>query len=204
MFKEAFEKLDLEKVATILEDVNPLIEGMQFDPVETTILALPLSFYPGHRLLDIADYTVMPSSHRYLIYGPKKTAILNFTNQPIYDLNKQISIRLNDDNVSEYLKFFFSFVRGRHGRFLLCENVDDIRWKDDPPPQARKAIGRMVMPITILKRNDDGGFEIQATMTFKDSLFKSMITVKPDGHVNLHGEELLVEDMPVLDDTFGQ
>ena len=41
-------------------------------------------------------------------------------------------------------------------------------------------------------------------MVFKDSLFKSEVEVKPSGLVSLSNEELLVEDLPVLDDTFGQ
>ena len=41
-------------------------------------------------------------------------------------------------------------------------------------------------------------------MMFKDSLFKSDVTVQDNGVVSLQNEELLIEDMPVLDDTFGQ
>jgi hypothetical protein len=204
MFKEAFEKLDLANVATILDSVNPLVQGMQFDPVETTIMAVNTPFYPGYRLLDVADYSSMPATHRYVLYSPKKAMVLNFTNDPIYSLNHEAPITLDESNVPEYVRFFFSFVRGRHGRFILCENVDDIHWKEDPPPQARKAIGKMVIPITLVKTNADGSYELQATMVFKDSLFKSGVTVKKDGIVSLHNEELLIEDMPVLDDTFGQ
>ena len=62
----------------------------------------------------------------------------------------------------------------------------------------------MVIPVSLVKTEANGNFELQATMVFKDSLFKSAVTVKPDGIVSLHNEELLIEDMPVLDDTFGQ
>src|SRR5262249_28730450 len=119
-------------------------------------------------------------------------------------LNQKIPAKLNDSTVSDYVRFFFSFVRGRHGRFLITESVDDIHWKEDPPPAARKAIGKMVMPVMLVKKENNGGFHLQATMMFKDSLFKSDINVTPNGLVQLSNEELLIEDMPVLDDTFGQ
>ena len=203
MFKEAFEKLDLAEVATLLDRLNPLMQGTNFDPLETTITAVKTSFYQGCRLLDIADYTAMPATRRYAVVGPKKAMILNFTNDPIYALNQDIPLKLNENSIADYVRFFFGFVRGRHGRFIIAENIDDIHWKEDPPPQARKAIGKMVVPVTLLN-HEEGVWRLQATMMFKDSLFKSDVTVQDNGVVSLQNEELLIEDMPVLDDTFGQ
>lgn len=204
MFREAFEKLDPAMVSTILNHISPLIHGTIFDPAETVIMGIDMPFYPGYRLLDIADYSNLPPSRRYAVYHPDHAVILNFTNEPIYALNHRLSIKLSDETVADYIRFFFSFVRGKHGRFIIVENIDDIPWKDDPPPSARKAIGKMVRPITLLKKNETGAYEFEATMTFKNSLFKSNIVVTPDGHIELSNEELLVEDMPVLDDTLGQ
>jgi hypothetical protein len=204
MFREAFEKLELSDVATILDKVNPLLEGIVFDPIETVAMGIDLSFYSGYRLLDISDYSGMPASHRYVVYSPKNPVVLNFTNAPIYKLNADVPLQLNDETISDYVRFFFSFVRGKHGRFRIAESIDDISWKEDPPPAARKAIGKMVMPITMVKKDDKGAYHLQGTLMFKDSLFKSNITVLNNGVVNLVDEELLIEDMPVLDDTFGQ
>ncbi len=204
MFQDAFEKLELADIATILDQVNPEFEGTQFDPVETTILSLNLSFYPGFQLLDIADYTLMPLVQRFVVYAHEKAVILDFTNEPIYALNKDIPISLNEENVADYVRFFFSFVRGRHGRFIITENVDDIAWKEDPPPAARKAVGKMIKALEIKEIKKDGTFLLEARMMFKDSLFKTNVEVKADGLVTLQNEELLIEDMPVLDDVFGQ
>jgi hypothetical protein len=204
MLQESFEKLELAEVATHLDRLNPLFEGVVFDPVQTTIMALDLKFYPGHRLLDIADYSVMPALQRFVIQGPKKTLVLNFTNEPIYALNKDIPIRLDRENVHDYVRFFFTYVRGRHGRFQICENVDDIHWKEEPPPAARKAIGKMIKPIALKDIDKDGTYHLEACMVFKNSLFRSKVTAAANGMVSLKDEELLIEDMPVIDDAFGQ
>lgn len=204
MFREAFEKLELAEVATILDEVNPLLDGVQFDPVETTIMAINLPFYPGFKFLDIADHTGLPPLQRFAVYKPGQAVVMDFTNEPIYTLNRDVPIKLSEDTAEDYVRFFFSYVRGRHGRFLIAENVDDIQWKEDPPPAARKAIGKMLMPVTLDSMAADGSYKMSACMVFKDSLFKSDIKVTPGGQVNLENEELLVEDMPVLDDTLGQ
>jgi hypothetical protein len=203
MFQEAFKKLELDEVARILDQIGPLLEETVYDPLETTIMALDLPFYPGYRLLDIGDYTVTPPLRRYVVYSHDDAVILNFTNEPIYELNKTLPIELTESRVLDYVRFFFSFVRGKHGRFLLVENIDDIQWKEDPPAPARKAISKMIKPLYITNTPEDGTFHLQACMMFKDSLFRCAVTVASNGHVTIKNEELLIEDVPVLDDTFG-
>jgi hypothetical protein len=203
MFQEALKKLELSEVATIIDQVNPVLDNIRFDPVETTIMAIDLDFYPGFKFLDISDHTVSPPTRRFALYSMGKVVPLNFSNDPIYELNRDLPIKLNEENVLDYARFFFSYVRGRHGRFLITEGVDDINWREDPPPAARKAIGKMLQPLE-LKKSGGSKYHISSCMMFKDSLFKSDIHITSDGFVSLVNEELLIEDMPVLDDTFGQ
>lgn len=204
MYQEAFAKLELAEIATILDQVNAQIDGTVFDPVETVILAQDLPFYKGYRLLDIADHASMPPMRRYVIYKPDDFVILDYTNEPIYALNQKVPITLTEETVDDYVRFFFTYVRGRHGRFVITEGVDDIRWKEDPPPSARKAIGKMLFPIKVLNSDESGAYNLKSCMVFKDSLFQAKIKVQGNGFVALSDEELLVEDIPVLDDTFGQ
>lgn len=205
MYQEAFEKLELDETAQILDRVSPLLEGVTFDPVETTILAAEIPFYPGCKLLDVANHTTMPPQRRFVIYSTKHATVINFHNECIYKFNDDLPIKLDENNVGTYVRFFFTYVRGKHGRFIVVENIDDINWKEDPPPSARQAISRMIKPVSLTKEiGKDGVFHLEARIVFKDSLFKSKVVVQPNGLVTLSDEELLVEDMPVLDDTFGQ
>lgn len=204
MYQEAFTKLELAEVATILDRLNPELDGTIFDPVETTVLAQDVPFYKGYRLLDVADYASSPPMRRFALYSKDDFVILDYTNGPIYGLNQKLPIKLTKENVSDYARFFFAYVRGRHGRFVITESVDDINWKEDPPPTARKAIGKMLTPMALENVDKDGNFSLKVCMIFKDSLFKSNVKVEANGFVSLSDEELLVEDMPVMDDTFGQ
>ena len=204
MYQEAFKKLELEDVAKILDTYNPMFEGSLFDALETTIMAQEIPFYPGLRYLDIADYSCVPPIRRFVIDGPDTNVVLDWSNAPIYELNNKVPIRLDEETVTDYVRFFFNHVRGQNGRFLITESVDDIRWRDDPPPAARKTIGEMLLPLIIADAKSDGGFFMTITVMFKDSLFQCDVDIDPTGHITLKNEKLLVEDMPVLDDAFGQ
>jgi hypothetical protein len=209
MFQGVFKKLELAETATFLDQINPVLDGADFDAVETTVMVLDLPFYPGYRFVEISENTHYPPRKRFVIcknsqnLNEDEITVLNWTNAPVYKLNQDVPIALDENNVSEYIRFFFEYIRGKHGRFLITESVDDIRWKDDPPPQARKAIGKMLIPLSVQSIRD-GNFYLHATMMFKDSLFKADVEVQPGGLVTLSNEELLVEDIPVQDDIFGQ
>lgn len=201
---DQFVKLDLLECETVLEEINPALKGSHFHPATVTILANEPSFYPGYRFLDLADYETVPNIRKFVLYKPGHVVVLNWTNEPIYVLNEKAPIHLDETTVADYVRFFFTYVRGRHGRFIITESVEDVMWRDEPPPAARKAIGKMLEPLHIVERGPVGDFKLVARMMFKDSLFKTTVNVQANGLVNLSDEELLIEDMPVLDDTFGQ
>lgn len=204
MYQEAFQKLEKKDIETLLERINPLLEGCTFEPSQTTIMAQKISFYPGYRYFDIADYSSVPPAQRFVIDDGSETIILDWTNAPLYALNEKLPIVLNEDTVTNYVRFFFDHVRGTNGRFLIAENIDDIRWRDDPPPAARKSIGQMIVPLSFKDTDRKGNFVVSMTVVFKDSLVKCDAIVTPNGEIDLANEEVLVEDMPVLDDSTGQ
>ena len=205
MYHEAFTKLELEDVATIMDQVNPLLEGTPFDPIETIIMAWDIPFYAGYRLLDISDHSSIPVLKRFVIYSPQDQVVIDWKNETIYSLNQKLPIQLDENNIVDYVVFFFTYVRGKHGRFLIVENIDDIAWKDEPPQNARKPISEMIKPVQLSnEKSDKGDFKLNVCMMFKDSLFQSSVTVGKDGYVTMGKEELLIEDMPVLDDVLGQ
>ena len=207
MFQDAYIKLDRLEVEELLERTRKSFEGATFNPDNTVVMSRDLPFYPGYKFYDLADHTNMPPARRFFLAkdGDPEVVLLDFTNMPIYTLNGKVPVQLNRDTVKDYVRFFFTFVRGRHGRFIIVETVDDISWREEPPPAARKSISKLIQPIAFHAADKgDGAFYTQAQMMFRDSLFQADVMVKPDGLVQLSNEVLLIEDMPVLDDTFGQ
>lgn len=203
MFQDAYVKLDKNETKNLVESLSDYFDGGGFDPASTIIMARELPFYKNSRFLDIADHRMMPPSRRFVILLNNEATVLDFTNMPIYGLNAEAPITLNEKTVIDYVRFFFSFVRGRHGRFIIVESVDDIPWREEPPPTARKAVGKMISPVA-LGSTEKGVYHLTVHMMFKDSLFQALVDVTPDGQVKITEETLLVEDIPVIDDTLGQ
>lgn len=210
MFQDAYVKLDRLEVEEVVAQTKRAFDGVSFNPDQTTVMARDLSFYPGYRFYDMTDHSRNPAARRFLLTNGDDFIVLDFTNGPIYALNRknnaegQPTLHLTRDTVKDYVRFFFTFVRGRHGRFIIVETVDDISWREEPPMAAKNAIGKLIRPVAF-HANDagDGVFYMQAQMMFRDSLFQADVTAKTDGLVQLSNESLLIEDMPIIDDTFG-
>lgn len=198
---EDWQKLDAESAARILSEVNAFLEPVPFSTDHTTVRQMPLPFYKGYSFYELTDLSAIPAARKYAIYKSGDVNVINWTNQVIYDVNEKSPINLTDKTVASYVKFFFNYVRGRHGRFMIIENIDDIRWQVEPPLQGRKVMQDMLSPITLVSKDDDGTYHLEAFMVFKDSLFKTMIHVHKDGLVSMSEEELKVEGMPVQQDA---
>ena len=206
MFDESYTKLKLEEVAEIIDILNKDIEGSIFDPLETTILSIDIPFYPDYKFLYIADHATNPPLQRYAFQksGELDFTIIDWKYDTIYNLNAKVPISLNEDNVIEYVRFFFSYVKGRHGKFIICETADHIKWKDEPPQEVKKSLNKTISPLEIKEKRKDGVFVINAFMMLKDALFSVQVFVDSTGRVTMSDHEILIEDIPVLDSSFIQ
>lgn len=200
MYHINWEDISAEDVPRMLADINQQMDGVTFDPNVTTIEKHDLPFYAEYDLLRVIDSSADPVLEKLMIYKEGEIHLLNWTNQPIYTVNEKAPIYLNEDIAPLYAKFFFDHVRGRHGRFLIIEDADEINWSETPPDEAKNAINGMITTVDHTETNDEGKMSYSSYMIFKDSLFKANIHVEKDGMVSLSDEALIVEGMPIDQD----
>lgn len=216
-----FKKLDRKQTSIVLDKLNPRIEGSPFAAQEATVLSKNLSFYPGYQWLELSHHKTHPGRKLYAIYQHSKASpgtqslkemnpaaeassiiVLNGQNDQIYNLNTALPIELDENNVKDYVRFFFASVRGRHGPFLIVDSVDEIKWLEEPPLPARKTVSKMLEPLRLVGTDSvEGSYQLRASVIHRDSLFKVQIVVAQNGKISIEKEELIMEEMPVLDEV---
>lgn len=203
MFSQPFIKLEHGDAASILDLLNPKLEISKFDTASAQVMSLLLPFYEDIDLVEISDPQTIPAKKTSILYHKvnKEIWVLNGKNDPIYEVNKKYPVILDDIVVSLYVQFFFAYVRGRHGRFHLINSVSEIKWREEPTKAAKQSLGKMISPLAILE-TDKEQWRLISSMVFKDSLFESEIIVKIDGSVQMAYQEILVEDIPVINENF--
>jgi len=202
MFSQPFIKLEHGEAAALLDLLNPKMEISAFDTATAQVMSLSLPFYKDIDLIEVSDPHLNPPKKIATLYSKEKkdVLILNGKNDPIYEANKNHGLMIDEDQVPLYARFFFSYVRGRHGRFQVIDSVSEVKWRDEPTKAAKQSLGKMISPLAIIER-DEEEWRLISTIIFKDSLFEAEIIVKNDGSVRLSNQEILVEDIPVLDEN---
>ncbi len=205
MFSGKFIEIKDDRKVPVTDYLNKNLKDEIFDSQKCKILSHQISCYPNCSFIEVETSDSLDSRKFYLLKNDQSedTYFLNGTNEPIYALNSDLPIKLDAENVISYTRFFFNYVRGSHGRFLIIDHPDDIKWREEPAQNAKKSLGKMIEPLSIIQNNTDD-FVLHASIVFKDSLFEANIIVKNNGNVSLTRQEILVEDIPVLDDVFGQ
>lgn len=194
-------KADPSQAKKIMAALNDHIKPVAFDADKTTVRFRSLPFYKNVKFYELTDLTAVPAARKYALADDKNVYMINWTNGPIYEVNENAPLELTAENVADYVRFFFSYVRGRHGRFIVVENFEDIKWQNEPPAQGRKVMQDILHPVSLIAEDQEGTFTLEAFMLFKDSLFRTLIHVKKDGNVDMSDEELKIEGMPVVQDV---
>lgn len=201
MYNPNWQEIDPEEVPALVVEINRSLKERQFDAMTTVGRRAELPFYAEHELLEFVDTASdAPQLTRRVLYRPGDFEIMNWTNGPIYTTNERAPIHVSEEHAPLYVKFFFNYVKGRHGRFVIVENINEIAWDGDIPEKGKEAVARMLTPVTVTS-NEDGKIILIAYMVFKDSLFRANVNIERDGMVSLSDEALVIEGMPIVEDA---
>jgi len=181
---------------------------------KTLVQVAALPFYEEYKLYALTDMTLPPPNVRYLLYKPGDVVIMNWTNEPIYGVNEKGPIKLDRKTLVAYAKFFFHFVRGQLGRFVIVEKPEEVVWGEKATDKEKADVNGRLQSVTYKGIGRDNLFTLTATVVFKNALFKTDIKVAPYemdvfdpevgapehftiGQMKLTNEELLLEELNI-------
>ncbi|MDD3181791.1 MAG: hypothetical protein PHD48_03170 [Alphaproteobacteria bacterium] len=212
---------DLEFTALAPEEARSFLALIAHDmlPVsvpqdKTLVQVAVLPFYEEYKLYALTDMTLSGTNIRYLLYKPGDVVLMNWTNEPIYDVNEKAPIKIDRKSLVVYAKFFFHYVRGQLGRFIIVEKPEDVVWLDTATDEEKAKVAEHLKPVAYKGIGRDNLFTLTAIVVFKNALFKTDIKVAPYemdvfdaeagvpehftiGQMKLTNEELLLEDLNV-------
>ena len=168
-----------------------------------------LPFYARSQLIELQFAGNHGPEYVFGLDGPGQTAWLDGSSGPVHQTNEVESLVLTDETVSEYIRFFFFFVRGDSGPFVLVEAQDDIDLVSDsasreqnggtPEADASELRARLqdlrgrVAPLTTRGVDKRGRWTVECTVAYDDSLFASTLQVSSNGEVEMVDDEPIGE-----------
>ncbi len=197
-------------LATIAHDLLPV----KVPADKTLVQVATLPFYDDYKFYALTDMTLPAPNVRYMLYKEGDLNLMNWTNEPIYSVNEKAPIKIDRKSIILYAKFFFHYVRGQLGRFIIVEKPEDVEWLPSATDKEKADVAAKLMPVTYKGIGRDNLFTLTATVVFKNALFKTDIKVAPYaldvfdpeagvpehftiGQMKLTNEDLLLEDLNV-------
>ena len=213
MIDFSFTALDAAATKKFLADIAGDIDPITL-PERTTVEVAALPFYDEVKLYALTDTTRPAPNVRYVLHKAGETTVMNWTNEPIYSVNESAPIKLDRKTIIPYAKFFFHYVRGQLGRFIIVEKPEEVTWLASATDKEKADVNSRLMDVSYKGIGRDNLYTLTASVIFKNALFKTDIKVAPYemdvfdpetnapehftiGQMKLTNEELLLEELNV-------
>lgn len=197
----AYQKIEGKEIDRYLPILNPVIPGSSLAGDHVQLMRAKISFYDDAQLVDITDRQAHPPRHFTVVTNRKLSHIVDYRPDTVFKMNDAFGLSLNDQTVCDYVRFYLRHTQGPHGRFILLEGVEDIPWKEDPPPAARQALSDMIKSLPMALTETPQGWQGDISVIFQGAFYYVELTVSRDGHLSFDKQRLMIDQMPVYDDT---
>ena len=191
-----------EELDGFLAQINPIDGKYQVSNTSTEVGWRMLPFYDQVVLIRLRDRTWGKQKLTIYYLTDQGTLFrLNGTSPPIHEVNAKAPVRITEQNVLEYLRFFCFFVRGEEGPFLIAESMDDPYIPTNLDPKTRTVIEGTVRGASYEGRNEQGHFMCDAVVFYSNALFIANFAVQPSGMIEMLNDEPIAADLPVKVDA---
>lgn len=191
-----------DELAGFLDQINPIDGKYKTSPETTKVVWRQLPFYDQIALIRVTDTSWTPKSLKiFFLTNQGNLFRLNGTSPPIHEVNALGPIKLSEDNILEYLRFFCFFVRGEEGPFLIAEDMDNPDMPQEMDDKTRAVIEGTIRPATFEGMNEQGFYLCDACVFYSNALFIANFAVQPSGMIEMLDDEPIAADLPIKVDA---
>lgn len=191
-----------DELRGFLDQINPIDAKHRVSAETTQVHWRMTPFYDSIALIRVHDPNwVNKKLNIYYLTDQGNLFRLNGTSPPIHEVNAKAPIKVNEQNVLEYLRFFCFFVRGEEGPFYIAETMDDPNIPSNLDDTTRSVIDGTVRPATFEGMNDKGYFLCEAVVFYSNALFTAKFAVQPSGMIEMLDDTPIAADLPVRVDV---
>ena len=185
-----------DELAGFLEKINPIDGKYRTSPASTQVSWRTLPFYESVALIRVKDPNwVNKKMTIYYLTDQGNLFRLNGTSPPIHEVNSKAPIKINEDNVLDYLKFFCFFVRGDEGPFYVSEDIMDPNLPQDMDATTKSVVEGTIRPASFEGMNEQGHFLCDAVVFYSNALFIANFSVQQSGMIEMLNDEPIAGDL---------
>lgn len=122
---------------------------------------------------------------------------LDGTSSPVHQMNDLDALQLGEDQVLDYLRWFFFTVRGGTDAFVLLDDPASVT-DEGAGPERLAEVRSAVVPFAFAEGTSDAGLLVACSIAYAGVAFNTQVSVSTSGLVEM------LDDQPITDlDGFG-
>ncbi len=191
-----------DELAGFLEQIDQIDGKYRVSADSTVVQWRSLPFYESVALIRVQDPNWVNKKLKiYYLTDQGNLFRLNGTSPPIHEVNAKAPVKLSEEIILEYLRFFCFFVRGEEGPFYIAEGMDDPNIPTEMDDQTRSVIEGSVREANFDGMNEQGHYLCDAVVFYSNALFIANFAVQPTGMIEMLDDDPIAADLPVKVDT---
>ncbi len=189
-----WQKLERAETAKIIQRVAETPDGALFSIATSEATAAQLPFYRGYMMVRLTNYATLPSFTLDFISDGNTFYLLDGSPDPLQKIAARGGLVLTEQNVVEYVDFFFQHVTTEEGDIYLIRDPDDMPFMDSLSLDQQIHIKRRHTDIGVAYNRDDDSFLVNADLYFAGVLLKATLNVQPDGQIEVSNHAMLMAE----------
>ena len=158
------------------------------------------AFYPNWTCYEIQKEEDVTAKPLCVFVKNKEVVPLDWQAATLLKFNKEAPLVLSIHDITHYVRFFFSHVRVRDGSMKIVTTYDDLKWREEPANQVKKALAALIRPPHLISWDEEThSYEVGAHILFHNNLFECRLHVNRLGEIDVSERTMQVEDMPLID-----
>ena len=191
--RDTFYRLEKEESHAILDKLKSDERAVVFSKEFTQVSYKNFSFYNNFKLYRFVNYATLPSFVMEYLGDGDVFVALDGTANPIYAVNAEAPVNLTDDNVIEYLDFFFEHIHGSEGDIYLIKTAKDIPSLASLDEAQRQTVIDAYVELEKLPHQENSEFKVRATVYYAGSLLSAVINVNSNGRISFSSRQMLLK-----------
>ncbi len=193
--KVNWQRLDKSAARHVLEHIATEVDRGLFPEISTEVKCQALDFCKNFMLYRITNYAAMPSFRMDFLADGDNFYYLSGAADPIYNVNKRAPIALREDNILNYLDFFFSNVKSEDGDIYVVRDPSSLPFMSSLPDAQRQELNAHHLKPAIEFDAVQDAYIVKTTMYYAGGLMTAVISVNTSGEIDFSDLQLLLSDM---------
>ncbi|MEL6652397.1 MAG: pentapeptide repeat-containing protein [Bacteroidota bacterium] len=196
---DAWSEVPESHLEELIKRVSPVDGKYRLDLETSRVFQRNLPFYKNVRLLAFIDPSWSnPNLVIYYLKDKDSLYRLNGTSTPMHEVNAKAPIKLNEDNVLEYFRFFLFMLRdGDKKPFRLLENIEVSELSGDLDKASKILMEDAIRSASFDGLDDENNFLLSGTVLYENYIAIVNSKVQLNGMIEFLDDEPIVEDLPV-------